>query len=242
MRQRAFIGSTGGPQNACAYPRIFILHSPVFTTYRAGSVIRWTAWTVRDHPHSRSCADAELVMWPAERRCCSAGTFSFPICRYGSREAADGGLSRRAGRRGGPRPREFPRRAAGRLLKPPSSPWRHSNVAGRIQRTASFTSPAPLVKEWRLFPSLSTPSPRWFSKQAQSCARGIDRRLQPEGATVLISWHTARFPPSMHAEQTSSVSGRGRVMGLGIANRELLASCKTYREIAESQLSKEELA
>ena len=37
------------------------------------------------------------------------------------------------------------------------------------------------------------------------------------------------------------VLDEGRVMGIG-THRELLASCKTYREIAESQLSKEELA
>lgn len=59
-----------------------------------------------------------------------------------------------------------------------------------------------------------------------------------EGATVLIV--AQRVSTIMHAEQIV-VLDEGRVMGIG-THRELLASCKTYREIAESQLSKEELA
>ena len=49
-----------------------------------------------------------------------------------------------------------------------------------------------------------------------------------------------RVSTIMHAEQIV-VLDEGRVMGIG-THRDLLASCKTYREIAESQLSKEELA
>ncbi len=59
-----------------------------------------------------------------------------------------------------------------------------------------------------------------------------------DGATVLIV--AQRVSTIMHAEQIV-VLDEGRVMGIG-THRELLASCKTYREIAESQLSKEELA
>ena len=59
-----------------------------------------------------------------------------------------------------------------------------------------------------------------------------------EGATVLIV--AQRVSTIMHAEQIV-VLDEGRVMGIG-THRELLARCKTYREIAESQLSKEELA
>ena len=49
-----------------------------------------------------------------------------------------------------------------------------------------------------------------------------------------------RVASVMDADQIV-VLDEGRVMGIG-THRELLASCKTYREIAESQLSKEELA
>ena len=59
-----------------------------------------------------------------------------------------------------------------------------------------------------------------------------------ENAVVLIV--AQRVSTIMHAEQIV-VLDEGRVMGIG-THRELLASCKTYREIAESQLSKEELA
>lgn len=59
-----------------------------------------------------------------------------------------------------------------------------------------------------------------------------------EDATVLIV--AQRVSTIMHAEQIV-VLDEGRVMGIG-THKELLASCKTYREIAESQLSKEELA
>ena len=44
----------------------------------------------------------------------------------------------------------------------------------------------------------------------------------------------------MHAQQIV-VLDEGRVAGIG-THKELLKTCKTYREIAESQLSKEELA
>ena len=44
----------------------------------------------------------------------------------------------------------------------------------------------------------------------------------------------------MHAEQIV-VLDEGRVVGIG-THRELLQNCETYREIAQSQLSKEELA
>ena len=57
-------------------------------------------------------------------------------------------------------------------------------------------------------------------------------------AVVLIV--AQRVSTIMHAEQIV-VLDEGRVRGIG-THRELLASCKTYREIAESQLSKEELA
>lgn len=83
---------------------------------------------------------------------------------------------------------------------------------------------------------MTTPSPRWISKQTQSCAKAL--KGYTEGATVLIV--AQRVSTIMHAEQIV-VLDEGRVMGIG-THRELLASCKTYREIAESQLSKEELA
>ena len=44
----------------------------------------------------------------------------------------------------------------------------------------------------------------------------------------------------MHADQIV-VLDEGRMVGIG-THEELLRSCETYRDIAESQLSKEELA
>ena len=49
-----------------------------------------------------------------------------------------------------------------------------------------------------------------------------------------------RVSTIMHADQIV-VLDEGRVVGIG-THRELLESCETYREIAQSQLSKEELA
>ena len=49
-----------------------------------------------------------------------------------------------------------------------------------------------------------------------------------------------RVSTIMHAEQIV-VLDEGRVVGIG-THQQLLETCPTYREIAESQLSKEELA
>ncbi|MGI5893378.1 MAG: ABC transporter ATP-binding protein [Candidatus Merdivicinus sp.] len=59
-----------------------------------------------------------------------------------------------------------------------------------------------------------------------------------EDATVLIV--AQRVSTIMHAEQIV-VLDEGRIAGIG-THEELLKTCSTYREIAESQLSKEELA
>ena len=59
-----------------------------------------------------------------------------------------------------------------------------------------------------------------------------------ENATVFIV--AQRVTTIMHAEQ-NVVLDEGRVVGIG-THRELLQNCETYREIAQSQLSKEELA
>lgn len=59
-----------------------------------------------------------------------------------------------------------------------------------------------------------------------------------ENATVFIV--AQRVSTIMQAEQIV-VLDEGRVVGIG-THRELLENCKTYREIAQSQLSKEELA
>ncbi len=56
-------------------------------------------------------------------------------------------------------------------------------------------------------------------------------------ATVLIV--AQRVSTIMYAEQIV-VLDEGRVAGIG-THKELLQTCPTYREIAESQLSKEEL-
>ncbi len=58
-----------------------------------------------------------------------------------------------------------------------------------------------------------------------------------ENATVFIV--AQRVSTIMHAEQIV-VLDEGRVVGIG-THRELLQNCETYREIAQSQLSKEEL-
>ena len=49
-----------------------------------------------------------------------------------------------------------------------------------------------------------------------------------------------RVSTIMHAEQIV-VLDEGRVAGIG-THKQLLETCETYREIAQSQLSKEELA
>ena len=59
-----------------------------------------------------------------------------------------------------------------------------------------------------------------------------------EHSTVLLV--AQRVSTIMHAQQIV-VLDEGRVAGIG-THKELLKTCKTYREIAESQLSKEELA
>lgn len=59
-----------------------------------------------------------------------------------------------------------------------------------------------------------------------------------ENATVFIV--AQRVSTIMHAEQIV-VLDEGKVVGIG-THKELLQNCPTYREIAESQLSKEELA
>ena len=59
-----------------------------------------------------------------------------------------------------------------------------------------------------------------------------------ENSTVLLV--AQRVSTIMHAQQIV-VLDEGRVAGIG-THKELLKTCKTYREIAESQLSKEELA
>lgn len=59
-----------------------------------------------------------------------------------------------------------------------------------------------------------------------------------EHSTVLIV--AQRVSTIMHADQIV-VLDEGKVMGIG-THEELLKNCRTYREIAESQLSKEELA
>lgn len=59
-----------------------------------------------------------------------------------------------------------------------------------------------------------------------------------DGATVLIV--AQRVSTIMHAEQIV-VLDEGRVAGIG-THKQLLETCETYREIAQSQLSKEELA
>ena len=59
-----------------------------------------------------------------------------------------------------------------------------------------------------------------------------------EDATVLIV--AQRVSTIMHAEQIV-VLDEGKVVGIG-THEQLLKECSTYREIAQSQLSKEELA
>jgi ATP-binding cassette, subfamily B, multidrug efflux pump len=63
-------------------------------------------------------------------------------------------------------------------------------------------------------------------------------RSQTGGSTVLIV--TQRIATVMHAESII-VMDEGRVVGQG-THRELMERCETYREIATSQLSEEELA
>ncbi|MEG2834379.1 MAG: ABC transporter ATP-binding protein, partial [Ruthenibacterium sp.] len=59
-----------------------------------------------------------------------------------------------------------------------------------------------------------------------------------ENAAMLIV--AQRISTIMHAEQII-VLDEGHIVGMG-THEELLKNCTTYREIAQSQLSKEELA
>ena len=59
-----------------------------------------------------------------------------------------------------------------------------------------------------------------------------------EHSTVLVV--AQRVSSIMHAEQIV-VMDDGQIAGIG-THRELLENCEVYREIAQSQLSKEELA
>ena len=59
-----------------------------------------------------------------------------------------------------------------------------------------------------------------------------------DGATIFIV--AQRVSTIMHADQIL-VLDEGKVVGMG-THQELLKNCSVYREIAESQLSKEELA
>ncbi len=64
--------------------------------------------------------------------------------------------------------------------------------------------------------------------------------LKERTADVTMLIVAQRVSTIMHAEQIV-VLDEGRVVGIG-THEELLKNCKTYREIAQSQLSKEELA
>ena len=102
-------------------------------------------------------------------------------------------------------------------------------------RSSACRLPAP----WsRSRPSISstTASRPWTSRPTRPCA-GRSRR-RPASSTVLIV--TQRISTIKNAEQII-VLDEGRIVGKG-THRELMESCETYREIALSQLSKEELA
>jgi ATP-binding cassette subfamily B multidrug efflux pump len=63
-------------------------------------------------------------------------------------------------------------------------------------------------------------------------------RTETDGATVLIV--TQRIATVMHSEQII-VMDKGEIVGIGI-HHDLMRDCEVYREIAQSQLTKEELA
>ena len=63
-------------------------------------------------------------------------------------------------------------------------------------------------------------------------------RDQTRNSTVLIV--AQRISTILHADQIL-VLDEGKIVGRG-THQELMASCEEYRQIAESQLSKEELA
>ena len=63
-------------------------------------------------------------------------------------------------------------------------------------------------------------------------------KKETENSTVLIV--AQRISTVLHAEQII-VLDEGKIAGIG-THSELMASCEVYRQIAMSQLSKEELA
>lgn len=108
-----------------------------------------------------------------------------------------------------------------------------TNVSGGQRQRLSIARA--LVKKARVFIFDDTFSALDFKTDAKLRA-ALKERTQD--ATVLIV--AQRISTIMHAEQIV-VLDEGRVVGIG-THEELLKNCATYREIAQSQLSKEELA
>ena len=108
-----------------------------------------------------------------------------------------------------------------------------TNVSGGQRQRLSIARA--LVKQAPIFIFDDTFSALDFKTDAKLRAALKD---YTEKATVLIV--AQRVSTIMHADQIL-VLDEGRVVGMG-THEELLKNCKTYREIAESQLSKEELA
>lgn len=108
-----------------------------------------------------------------------------------------------------------------------------TNVSGGQRQRLSIARA--LVKDAPVFIFDDTFSALDFKTDAKLRAALKERTAD---ATMLIV--AQRVSTIMHAEQIV-VLDEGRVAGMG-THEELLKNCKTYREIAESQLSKEELA
>ena len=73
--------------------------------------------------------------------------------------------------------------------------------------------------------------------KTEAAVRGALQSYTAEAAVLVVA---QRVSTIMHAQQILVLDG-GRLVGKG-THRELLESCPAYREIAESQLRKEELA
>ena len=79
-----------------------------------------------------------------------------------------------------------------------------------------------------------------MSRRLNACRKALRKRLEKEtkDATVLVV--AQRIGTIMNADKII-VLDEGRMVGMG-THKELLKNCDVYKEMALSQLSKEELA
>jgi ATP-binding cassette subfamily B multidrug efflux pump len=213
----AFIGATGAGKST------LVNLIPRFYDVTAGAV-RLNGKDVRD---VRQAELRERSATCRRRACCSP--------------AQSPRTSATAGRTPTNRPcwkRSIARRPANSSPSCPAAPKTRSRRAARTS-PAGRSSALRLRGRWcakRRSISSTTAFPRSTSGPTQSCA-ARSHRYTKDSIVLIVA---QRVSTILNAEQII-VLDEGRIVGKG-THRELLETCPTYREIAESQLSKEELA